>query len=172
MSEKYQIRLARESDLHLLNDIEEAASSLFEHTNYALEVDLEPLSIELLRKQQESGLVWVVVDDRDRPVGFAVVLLMGDRAHLHELSVDPDCGRKGLGTRLTKQVIQFAKESGLHGVTLSTFRDIPWNAPFYRKLGFREMQAGEIGVNLKKMREKEAETGLPISERILMILTF
>ena len=168
----YQIRLAQADELQRLNDIEEAASKLFESTSFALEVDQEPLSIELLQEQQKQELVWVVVDDHERPVGFAVVIIMGDRAHLHELSVDPAHGRQGLGTRLMKKVIQFAKTSGLDGVTLSTFRDAAWNAPFYYKLGFREMSEDEIGRNLGNIRDKADEMALPVSERILMILTF
>ena len=99
-------------------------------------------------------------------------MVIGDRIHLHELSVDPKHGRKGLGTRLIETITQFAKSSGFTGVTLSTFRDIPWNAPFYRKLGFRAMKEAEIDINLQNIRTEEAQNGLPISERILMILTF
>ncbi len=172
MNETYQIRLARENELYQLNTIEEAASKLFENTKFALEVDQDSLSIDLLREQQAKDLVWVAVDDRDNPVGFAVVIVMGDLIHLHELSVDPEHGRKGLGTRLIETIIQFAKSSGFTGVTLSTFRDIPWNAPFYKKLGFREMKEEEIGINLQNIKTEEAQKGLPISERILMILTF
>ncbi|MEM6427114.1 MAG: GNAT family N-acetyltransferase [Cyanobacteria bacterium P01_D01_bin.128] len=172
MKDNYQIRLAREDELQLLNDIEEAASTLFENTSFALEVDQESLSIELLQEQQNQDLVWVVVDDQDSPVGFAVIIIMDNRAHLHELSVDPVHGRQGLGTRLMKKVIQVAETSGLYGVTLSTFRDVAWNAPFYYKLGFREIRDEEVGSNLKNIRKKEDEMGLSVSERVLMLLAF
>ena len=172
MNDTYQIRLAREHELYQLNTIEEAASKLFANTKFALEIDQDSLPIDLLREQQAKDLVWVAVDERDNPVGFAVVMVMSDRIHLHELSVDPEHGRKGLGTRLIETIIQFAKSSGFAGVTLSTFRDIPWNALFYKKLGFREMKESEIGINLQNIRTEEAQNGLPISERILMILTF
>ena len=172
MNETYRIRLARENELDRLNTIEEAASKLFANTKFALEVDQETLSIDFLREQQAKDLIWVAVDDRNNPVGFAVVMVMGDRIHLHELSVDPKHGRKGLGTRLIETITLFAKNSGFTGVTLSTFRDIPWNAPFYKKLGFRAMKEEEIGINLQNIRTEEVQKGLPISERILMILTF
>lgn len=172
MNQTYQIRLARENELYQLNVIEENASKLFANTKFALEIDQDSLSIDLLREQQAKDLVWVAVDDRNNPVGFAVVMIMGDRIHLHELSVDPEHGRKGLGTRLSETIIQFAKSSGFTGVTLSTFQDIPWNAPFYKKLGFRAMKEEEIGISLQKIGDEEAQHGLPISERILMILTF
>jgi len=170
MCDNYQIRFARENELDILNRIEEAASTLFENTKYANELCQTTLSIEFLRKQQENDLVWVVVDEQDSPLGFAVVIIIDNYFHLHELSVDPGCGRKGLGTRLTKQVIEQAKESKYKGVTLSTFREIPWNAPFYEKLGFREMKEEEIEIDLENIRIKELEMGLPISERVIMVL--
>ncbi|MGE3945657.1 MAG: GNAT family N-acetyltransferase [Blastocatellales bacterium] len=172
MSENYQIRLSRENDLRILNDIENAASELFQNTKYALEVDQDPLPIAFLRKQSEKGLIWVAVDDKDRPVGFAVAIILDNFAHLHEISVHPKHGRRGLGRRLVNVVIQFAIKSKLSGVTLSTFRDIVWNAPFYRKLGFCEMSDDELESGLKEIRMKESELGLPLSDRVIMKLTF
>ena len=168
MKNIFQIRLAYKDELQLLRDIEEAASTLFEHTSFALEVDQEPLPIELLQEQQKQELIWVAVDSQESPVGFAVVLIMGDYAHLHELSVAPMHGCQGIGTQLVKTIIQFANTSGFDGVTLSTFKDVPWNAPFYYKLGFREMREDDIGSHLQNIRKKEAKMGLPVSERILM----
>ena len=172
MSEDYQIRPSRENDLRILNDIENAASELFQSTKYALEIDQDPLSIDLLRKQSEKGLIWVAVDDKDRPVGFAVAIILENYAHLHELSVHPRHGRRGLGRRLVNVVIQNAIESKLSGVTLSTFRDIVWNAPFYKKLGFCEMSDDEIEGGFKDIRKKESELGLPLSDRVIMKLAF
>lgn len=165
----YHIRLAQHKDLRSLNEIEEAASTLFKSTKFALEVDQEPLSAKFLEEQREKGLVWVAVDEEDRPVGFAVVLILDNDAHLHELSVDPAHGRRGIGAGLTGEVIQWAGRSGMTRITLSTFREIAWNAPFYEKLGFREMREDEIGNGLKQIRIKEFESGLPVEERVLMV---
>ncbi|QQS45152.1 MAG: GNAT family N-acetyltransferase [Acidobacteriota bacterium] len=152
-----------------MNDIEDAASTIFKDTKFALEGDQEPLSQKVLQKQQKKGLIWVAVDEHDIPVGFVVILILDDQAHLHELSVDPDHGRRGIGTKLTKEVIHWANQTGKKRMTLSTFRDIAWNAPFYEKLGFREMKEEEMGSELKKIRIKESEMGLPIEERVLMV---
>lgn len=180
MSDKYLIRLAQKEELLLLNELENAAAEIFQNTKYALEIDQKPLSLEVLKQQHQQNLVWVAVNksDRnspsllDRPVGFAVVLIVDGWPHLHELSVDPQYGRQGIGTQLTKEVINWAKQANFLGITLSTFRDIAWNAPFYRKLGFREIPKAEIGQGLDNIRRKEAAAGLPVKERILMILKF
>lgn len=179
MNKHYQIRLAQQSELLRLNVIEEAASTLFTDTKFALEIDQEPLSLDLLQEQQQAGLIWVATDEQNYPVGFVVAMRMehgfqsplnSPVLHLHELSVDTEHTRQGLGTRLTRQVIQHAKDSGYSRVTLSTFRDIPWNAPFYKRLGFREMKWSEMGTDLLRVRVKEKQVGLPMTERILMVL--
>ena len=178
MSDKYIIRFAKQHELLLLNDIENAAAEIFRHTKYALEIYQEPLSLAVLKQQQKQNLVWVAVHESDyaphspsdRLVGFAVVIIVDGLVHLHELSVASQYGRQGIGTKLTKEIINWAKRANFPGITLSTFRDIPWNAAFYRRLGFQEIPKADIGTELENIRRKEAEAGLPIEERIVMIL--
>ena len=172
MSGKYLVRLAKEKELFLLNELENAAAEIFRDTKYALEINQECLSLELLKQQHQQNLVWIAVTESDRPVGFAVVLIIDGLAHLHELSVTPQYGRQGIGTKLTQEVINWAKKANFPAITLSTFRNIPWNAPFYRRLGFQEIPPVEIGQDLDNIRNKEAAAGLPIEERILMSLKF
>ena len=172
MSGKYLVRLAKEKELFLLNELENAAAEIFRDTKYALEINQECLSLELLKQQHQQNLVWIAVTESDRPVGFAVVLIIDGLAHLHELSVTPQYGRQGIGTKLTQEVINWAKQANFPAITLSTFRNIPWNAPFYRRLGFQEIPPVEIGQDLDNIRNKEAAAGLPIEERILMSLKF
>ena len=170
MNNRYQIRLAKFHELSLLNDIEQSASTIFQNTKYALETNQECLSLELCQQQQSKNLIWVAVDEQKQLVGFAVILIVDNLAHLHELSVTPQHGRKGIGSKLVKEIINWAKQANFKAITLSTFSDIPWNAPFYKKLGFDKIKEEEIGQELKIIRLKEAELGLPIEDRILMIL--
>jgi hypothetical protein len=53
-------------------------------------------------------------------------------------------------------------------VTLSTFRDVPWNGPFYRKHGFRDLQPSEWTPSLRAIRKHEAEHGLRVDARVFM----
>lgn len=72
----------------------------------------------------------------DPAVGFVSIRLVDDGGHVDQLSVLPDHGRRGLGRALLDQAIGWARDEGLPVVTLTTFRDVPWNAPFYRRVGF------------------------------------
>lgn len=48
----------------------------------------------------------------------------------------PEHGRRGIGGALVGSVCDWARASGIASVTLTTYREIPWNEPFYRRLGF------------------------------------
>lgn len=143
---------------------------LFAGTKYECEVVSDTLPLAFLEAQQKQGHVWVAADLNEEPVGFAVVKTVDGQAHLHEVSVDQAHGRKGIGSRLIAAVVEWAKQNGHESLTLSTFRDIEWNAPYYRRLGFRDLDDRELSAGLKEVRRQEAESGLPIEDRVCMIL--
>jgi predicted N-acetyltransferase YhbS len=80
----------------------------------------------------------------------------------------PAYGRRGLGARLLEGVCDWAEAHGYPAVTLSTFRDVPWNGPFYRKHGFRDLQPAEWTPGMQAIREKEAQHGLRVEARVFM----
>jgi len=55
-------------------------------------------------------------------------------------------------------------------VTLTTFEDVPWNAPLYRHLGFRELRDDELGPGLRAIRDRETAHGLDPARRVSMLL--
>ena len=170
-AERYRIRLAGESELAQLQDIERAASLLFQNTKYSFLVGAEPGSLEFLRLQHRSGKVWVVTDSENHPVGFAAAGFIDGSPHLHEVDVLPAHARQGLGTRLINEVVGWARAAGYERLTLSTFRDIPWNAPFYGKLGFTAIEKDDLPAGLVEIRKREHELGLPVDERVCMSLS-
>ena len=74
-----------------------------------------------------------------------------------------------LGThRLLEGVCAWAQARGYPAATLSTFRDVPWNGPFYRNHGFRDLQPAEWTPGMRAIREKEARHGLCVPARVFM----
>ena len=100
----------------------------------------------------------VVFASGDPAVGFVSVDLVDDEAHISQLSVLPEVGRQGIGRSLLDEAIHWARGEGLGGVTLTTFRDVPWNAAFYAKVGFREVVDPAPG--LAAIRKDEGVRGL------------
>jgi GNAT superfamily N-acetyltransferase len=167
MTGVYRIVRARPHDVHVLREIELAAARLLE--GYAPESVLaEATAEEEFRIAQQNDLLWVALHD-DTPVGLAHVKLLEPNAvHLQELDVHPAHGRRGIGTRLVTAVCTWAAEVGHGAVTLTTFRDVPWNMPFYARLGFAEIPADRISEALRSILDQEVRSGLDARRRVAM----
>lgn len=101
------------------------------------------------------------------PVGFARVDEVGSQAHLEQLSVHPDSAGRGIGRSLVHSAIDAARGRGYAWMTLCTFADVPFNAPFYASCGFEEL--AEPGPALGALRIHEAQLGLDgLGRRIVM----
>lgn len=163
----YTIREARPSDLSALSAIELAAAKLLDgHAPHSiLEV---ATSQETLEHAQREGLLLVAVVD-ELPVGFALLKPFGREVlHLDELDVHPDHGRRGVGARLVAAAVDVAALGGFDRVTLSTFRDVPWNRPFYAKMGFNVIPPADLSPELRAVVENEKRRGLDVSRRVVM----
>jgi GNAT superfamily N-acetyltransferase len=163
----YKITLARPQDISLLPEIELSAAQLL--VGYAPEKVLkETTSEEELRHAQRLGLLWVALL-ADRPVGFAHLRFLEPKAaHLQEIDVHPEHGRRGLGTKLIAEVCDWAAKAGFHSVTLTTFRTVPWNMPFYLRLGFEIVPTGELSPVLLSILREEKRRGLDPETRVAM----
>ena len=106
----------------------------------------------------------------DVPFGFAFAEPFEDALHLWELAVRLDAQRQGAGRALVMAVAADARARNLPAVTLTTFRDIPWNGPFYARLGFIEVPHAEANPRLGGLRAHEASLGLDVANRCAMRL--
>jgi GNAT superfamily N-acetyltransferase len=164
----YKIRSARVEELPLLAQIERSAAVLFLNTSYAFLANDEPLSLDFVQQRFQAGQVWVAVDKQDVVVGFAITREVDDTIYLQEMDVDPAHGRRGLGAALVETVCTWTKLQGYKAISLSTFRDLPWNAPFYAKLGFQVLDESKLSIGFQQIRQQEQDAGLPISDRVMM----
>lgn len=84
-----------------------------------------------------AGTLWVV-EAAGRPIAFLAARAADGRLHIDELDVTRDHQGQGIGRRLLAAAADWARENGLQALSLTTFRSIPWNGPFYAAFGFRE----------------------------------
>jgi GNAT superfamily N-acetyltransferase len=103
-------------------------------------------------------------------VGFAMAEIVDRQAYLTELDVLPEFGRQGIGSRLVRAVEEWAKTSDFESLSLITFRHLPWNAPFYEKLGFSIINSAEHGPELAGLMEEERQVGVNMDNRVAMKL--
>jgi len=123
------VRVAALHEFGLLRTIEAASDALF------ADVGIGPfvLDVEDDDHLEHSSVVLV---SGEPPVGFVSVGIVDGAAHIWQLSVDPVFGRQGRGTALLEAACDWARDAGLGSITLTTYRDVPWNGPFYARRGF------------------------------------
>jgi GNAT superfamily N-acetyltransferase len=161
-------RTARTDDLGSLRNIERSAGEAFRRIGMAPVADDEPASIDDLAVYQQEGRAWVATDEDDRPVAYTLARIVDSNAHIEQVSVHPNHARKGIGADLIQTVAAWAEQQGLAAITLSTFSEVPWNAPYYRRLGFERVPEVELTDGLRWIRDHEAARGLAQWPRVIM----
>lgn len=143
----------------MLQDIERAAGEPFAQIGMTTVADDEPPSLATLRQFQQAGRAWVWTDD-GMAIGYLVAAVVDGNAHIEQVSVRPDHARRRIGKRLLDQAARWAAAAGLPAMTLTTFTEVPWNGPYYERLGFRYLSAGEETPGLVALRAAEQAHGL------------
>jgi GNAT superfamily N-acetyltransferase len=165
------IRPAHRDDFARLQAIEVAAGAAFRDVGMPEIADDDPPSLDTLAAYCAAGRAWVVADadaDGEPALGYVLVDVVDGCAHVEQVSVHPDAARRRLGAQLLDHVGAWAASSGLAAVTLTTFRAVAWNAPYYERCGFRVLADDELGPELLAVRDLESAHGLDPSQRVCM----
>jgi len=157
-----EVRPARPEELALLGAIETEAGRRFEAIGMHLEAPVPTA---------ERGEVPIAVFVAgDPPVGFLWLNLVDGQPHVEEVAVLESEGRQGIGRRLLEAACRWADAVGYRTVTLCTFKEVPWNGPFYRSAGFAELDPEVWGPGLTLIRGTERANGLDDEgERVVMV---
>jgi GNAT superfamily N-acetyltransferase len=166
-SPTHSIRDARPEELALLGEIEQRASERFIGLIDA-EVAASTVDAAVLAPAIAEGRVLVAVDELDRPVGFAYLRVVEGAAHLEELDVLPESGGRGLGSALLEAAGEWARSRGFSSLGLSTYRDIPFNAPFYLRRGFRLLESSEWAPAQRAVYANEQARGWDMRRRVFL----
>lgn len=163
------IRQARADDLPVLRELERAAGEPFRDLVMDVVADDDPPTVHDLAQFQQAGRAWVYVDAEDRPVAYLLLEVIDGYGHIEQVSVHPEYARQGLGRQLLDVADEWARRHDLHGLTLTTYAHVPWNAPYYERLGFRVLNDMEITDGIRVRREHETAKGLDAWPRAAMM---
>jgi GNAT superfamily N-acetyltransferase len=166
----FSVTLAGKEHLAAIGPIETAAATLFSEADLPTDIRYRVTATDILREAQDDARIWVALADGDLPVGFAMATLVDNEAHLDELNVMPNYGRRGIGTELVKAVTRWARDEGFSVLTLITFKHLPWNAAFYEKQGFVRLTAAELDGELAGLIAEEGKAGIDVNKRLAMQL--
>lgn len=167
------IRSAQDDDYSCLLDIElDAAKAFKDYPEYAGMCDeLDPLTQGQYRPlSKDEGKIYVA-EKSGKLIGFVLIDYIDGQPHLKEIDVLQAYAKQGIGTGLLKQAFKWAMDNRFKYMTLTTYRDLVFNGPFYKKHGFEIIQPCEKWPELKKMRQQEIDNGWDIAPRVAMVKT-
>lgn len=164
----YRIAVAEPEHVAALPAIERAAAALFSRADLPVAVAAETTPLAELAAAQRIGRLWVALGPDGAPVGFAIVEMVDELPHIDEIDVHPEHGGRGVGRALLRAVLDAARTEGYCAVTLTTFSHVPWNGPFYARMGFRTLATDELTPGLAAILADEAARGLDPARRVAM----
>lgn len=160
------IRPARPFEIEAVREIERASAQRFIGLMEALAAD-EPSPAEVLAARITAGGL-LVADVEGDLAAFVMYRPVGDSLYIEQIDVLPAFERRRIGATLIDAVADQARAAGRARLTLSTFRETPWNAPYYRRLGFRDIDDKKLAPDLLEIRREHLARGLDESLRVFM----
>jgi GNAT superfamily N-acetyltransferase len=161
------VRAAKSFEIERIREIERISATRFVGTDRAALVDDEPADAETLADRIASNGLWVAAEGAG-PVAFVMFRQVEGCAYVEQIDVLPSHAGRRLGAMLLDVVAELAREQGLAALTLSTFKDVPFNAPYYRRLGFVDLPDGALSPGLLAIRDEHIARGLDESARVFM----
>lgn len=157
------LRLGHPEEINAIASIDDDASTLYADAGISMaHLEGHPFALKEQARwlaSARAGRLFVWCDPE--PVAFAALGTVDGRTHLEQLSVRRAWMRRGLGRMLVSYVMQWKP------LTLTTYDHLPWNRPYYEKLGFDVLE--DPGPELREMLHDE-RGALPLpKKRVAMI---
>ena len=168
MAARFVIRPPAADELGRLVEIEAAAGRAFADHGMPEIADDDPGSPGELEPYRAAGRAWVAAD-AGGPVAYLLASEIDGCLHVEQVSVDPAYAGRRIGAALIDHLAATARADGRPALTLTTFRDIPWNAPYYRRLGFVNLPEAEWGPQLQALVAHERDAIPGDHPRVAMI---
>ncbi|MBS0419555.1 MAG: GNAT family N-acetyltransferase [Proteobacteria bacterium] len=155
----WTIRVAETEDAEHLPAVERSAGLRYrEIPELAFLADGDDMPVDSHRRYISQGTEWVAVGETREIVGFLAAEIVGRDLHIWEIAVRGDSQNRGIGRKLIESAAAFSRRRGLASLTLTTFANVAWNAPWYERLGFVTATDDE---RLDALVRNETERGLP-----------
>lgn len=156
----WRIRLATPADAALLPAVERSAGESFlALPDLAWIAGDQVTPAEAYAPLIAAGWVWTALDEADAPIGFLSAERFGQDLHIWELAVTRPHQQRGIGAALLAAAETRVRDTGMAALTLTTFINVAWNAPFYARQGYRQIDDPEQ--RLAAILAEEAARGLP-----------
>lgn len=163
------IRAASHGDATALPDIERSAGAIFAQwpgLEWIATDDVQ--SEDRHRSLMMQGLALVAEHREHGIVAFLNGEFTAGELHIWQIAVHQRYQGQRIGRQLIDTARRIAGQEGARALTLTTLGDVPWNEPYYRRLGFRTLADEVMPPRLREILDKEAQAGLPPDLRCAM----
>lgn len=162
------IRPGKEADLPRLVVVEVEAGQVFRTVGMTKVAEDVP-QIPDLREAAEAERLWVT-EVGSEVAGYIIADVLDGDAHVAQVSVAPAYAGRALGRAMIEFLEDWGRAAGCPATTLTTFRDVPWNGPYYLRLGYHVLRKEDIGPELAMTMAQEASLpGIEASLRCAMV---
>ena len=150
--------------------LDSAASNLYRQIGLDLDLEETDPFMQDERSRWANAIcnqqAFVATDSQHQIIGFVTTGSVDGEGYIDQLSVHPDHMRQGVGSALMK----FAEQACSYTESwLTTYSHVPWNKPYYQKLGYREVELHCCGPEILQILE-EQKAVLPCPQyRIAML---
>lgn len=163
----YRIARGTPSNAPRLRQIEIAAGARFRAVGMEEIAEGEPTPGTILEERAKAGRLCIALAASGEVAGFLIWSPKDGLAYIEEVSVHPDHAGHRLAARLIDELANEVR-GHMPALSLATFRDVPWNAPYYARVGFVEMPQDKVGPAHQESWLHQAENGLDMSRRLFM----
>jgi len=133
----FSLRLALPSEIGVLNDIDDDATTLYGEVGLPISLGLDHAfaRAELARWlcSAKLGRAFLAVDEAGRGVGFAALDIVDGEPYLDQLAVRVAAMRQGIGGRLLARSNDWVRAAGGSALWLTTYAHLPFNRPHYER---------------------------------------
>ncbi len=163
----YRIERGLPAQAAQLQLVELAAGARFRDVGMADIADHEPTPKTIFEDRAAAGQLLVAHDDTCAIAGFLIWSAKDGMAYIEEVAVHTAHAGHRVGVQLIDRLAQDVR-GRFPAITLTTFRDVPWNGPYYAKLGFKEFPRDQAGPGHAQSWQDQADDGLDMSRRLFM----
>lgn len=166
-SPRMLVRTAVASDVDALPAMQVDAGALFRELNMDLVADGPAPPADGFHEALVRGDL-LVAERAGTVVGFVRLRPLDGALHVEQVTVAPDAQRQGVGRELMLAAERSAASRGFRRLTLTTYRDVAFNGPFYRGLGWTDLDPDGLTPGLRAERAEEIAAGFDKWPRVAM----
>lgn len=103
-------------------------------------------STEKIKSEIEEGIVWELLMDEEKPIGYLVCKIESDKLYISKIYLKAETRGKGLGKLLLNRAVELAKQHNKNSIYLNVNKHNTDSISFYERMGFVKIDEGVFDI--------------------------